>query len=68
VTVQCLPNSLREQLDVAIENTLRIGFSEFKAQVVAYLMDEYQDYYSSPQIWAEIQTKVISMLKEAKSQ
>lgn len=67
VKFQCLPKILCEKLDVAIENTLSIHFPEFKAQVIAYLMDEYQDYYSSPQIWTEIQTKVVSMLEEAKS-
>ncbi len=63
----CLPNVLREKLDTAIENALSIDFSDFKAQVVAYLMEEYQEYYSSSQVWAEIQTKVISILQDAKT-
>lgn len=63
---QCIPEILRKKLDIAIENTLSIGFGEFKSQVVAYLMDEYQDYYRSPQVWDEIQTNVISLLEMAK--
>ncbi|HSX11099.1 MAG TPA: nucleotidyl transferase AbiEii/AbiGii toxin family protein [Chlamydiales bacterium] len=66
VQFQFLPNTLREKIDIAIENTLSIEFSEFKARVVVYLMDEYQDYYNSPQIWTDIQTKVISTLEQAK--
>lgn len=66
VKLQCLPDALRKKLNVAIENTLSIDYPEFKAKVVAYLMDEYQDYYGSPRIWAELQSKVISALEEAK--
>ena len=67
IKLQCLPDSLSEKLDISIENALSIDFSEFKAQVVAFLMDEYQDYYNSPSIWTEIQTKVVSSLEAAKS-
>jgi predicted nucleotidyltransferase component of viral defense system len=66
VKSSCLPDLLREKLEIGIENALTINFSAFKAQVVAYLMDEYQDYYNSLQIWTEIQTKVTSSLEEAK--
>ena len=68
VIPQCLSPTLSTQLDKAIENALSIDFSAFKAQVVAYLMDEYQDYYNSPEIWSAMQNKVISILAEVKTQ
>jgi len=64
----CLPDVLRKQLDVAIEHALSVDFSAFRAQVVAYLMDEYQDYYASSQIWDQIQNRVISVLEGVKLQ
>lgn len=63
VQSECLPEPLRKELDVAIEHALSIDFSAFKAQVVAYLMDEYQDYYGSAQIWNQMQSKVVSLLE-----
>lgn len=59
----CLPSSLREKLGIAIDNALSVDFAEFKAKVVVYLMEEYQEYYDSNRLWTEIQTKVISKLK-----
>jgi hypothetical protein len=66
IQLEYLPNSLRGQLDVAIDHALSVDFSEFKAKVVVYLMDEYQDYYNSPLLWTEIQTQVISILEGVK--
>jgi len=63
-----LPKPLFEKLDVAIENALTVDFAEFKARVVAYLMEEYQEYYNSPAVWNEIQAKVISALEGMKAQ
>lgn len=47
----------------AIENIKSIGFSEFKSQVVAYLMPEYQEYYDSFHGWENIQAQVIQSLE-----
>lgn len=65
---QCLSDSLCKKLDTAINNAISISFPEFKAQVVAYLMDGYQDYYNSPEIWSDIQEKVVTVLEKAKNQ
>lgn len=51
-------------LDAATNNIISVSFPEFKSQVVAYLMDEYQDYYDSVEIWSNMQKKVIERLKE----
>ncbi len=66
VTSECLPDSIRKELGIAIKNALSIGFSEFKSQVVAYLMDEYRNYYDSQKIWNEMQEKVVDALEKAK--
>ena len=65
VQPQHLPEALRKDLPLAVENALKIDFPAFKAQVVAYLMEEYQQHYNSPQVWAHLQTKVAAMLREA---
>lgn len=48
----------------AIENALSIDFSQFKGQVVAYLLPEYQEYYNSGNLWNKIQEKVITVLEQ----
>lgn len=67
VKPDCLPPPLLEQLDTALTNALSIGFAEFKAQVVAYLMEEYQEYYSSPRVWDQMQDEVIRNIEKAKN-
>lgn len=54
---------IRSQCNTAIENAMSIGFTEFKSQVVAYLMAEYQEYYSSSNNWHAIQNAVIQALE-----
>lgn len=66
VQPRCLPDFLCKKLDTAIGNALSVSFSDFKAQVVAYLMEEYQDYYSSTKVWNDIQAAVVSKLEEIK--
>ncbi len=66
VNPECLTNHLRKELNIAIMNTLSINFSEFKSQVVSYLMEEYKDHYNSINIWNETQQNIISILKEIK--
>jgi len=63
---QNLSEDLRKKLDIAIKNALSIDFASYKAQVVAFLMEEYQEYYDSPKIWEEMQTKVALAIEEAK--
>lgn len=63
VQPECLSHVLRKQLNVAIENALSVDFSEFKAKVVVYLMNEYQNYYDSAIIWTKIQTQVTAKLE-----
>jgi Domain of unknown function (DUF1814). len=62
---QNLPENLRTKLDIAIKNALSIDFASFKAQVVAFLMEEYQEYYNSSKIWEEMQTKIALAIEEA---
>jgi hypothetical protein len=47
---------------LAIETIKQIHYVDFKGQVVAYLMDEYQDFYGSEKSWEDIQSEVISSL------
>lgn len=55
--------ALKKKINVAIENAISIGFSEFKSHVHAYLMEEYQDYYKSPASWHDVQSAVIQALE-----
>ncbi len=61
VNIKSIPFSIK--IKEAIENTKSIGFSEFKSQVVAYLMPEYQEYYNSKHLWKDIQTQIIQALQ-----
>ena len=56
----------KSDIERAIENIATLGFKDFKGQVVAYLMADYQNYYNSEKIWNEIQTKVTINLSELK--
>ncbi len=51
-------------LSRAIEHALSIGYSEFKGQVVSFLLTEYQDYYNSEKIWNSILDEVIHILEQ----
>ncbi|HBQ21140.1 MAG: hypothetical protein A2Z91_00680 [Deltaproteobacteria bacterium GWA2_38_16] len=64
IKIKSLPASIK--IDFAIEQIKGVGFPEFKSQVVAYLMTEYQEYYSIPKRWNEIQTQVITTLQTLK--
>jgi hypothetical protein len=56
-------SSLTKALSLlAIETIKQIHYVDFKGQVVAYLMDEYQDFYGSEKSWEDIQSEVISSL------
>lgn len=52
-----------KEIQTAIDNIHRIDYSDFKGQVVAYLMEEYMQIYNSPKIWGDIQAQVIKALQ-----
>lgn len=60
-----MEKSLKEQLPQALENMRALQFSDFKGQVVAYLMPEFQSYYDSPRVWQEMVEAVTMRLNEA---
>lgn len=53
----------QEEINTAIENIHGINHTDFKGQVIAYLMEEYQRFYDSPKKWDEIRTQVITALR-----
>jgi predicted nucleotidyltransferase component of viral defense system len=56
-------NFSEKEILTAIENIRSITFSAFKGQVVAYLMNEYREYYDSPKKWGDICLSVILALQ-----
>lgn len=48
---------------VACDNVTSVSFDQFKSQVVAYLLPEYQEHYGTPEIWERLQENVIKILK-----
>jgi predicted nucleotidyltransferase component of viral defense system len=54
----------KEKIETAIIHATSISFTDFKGQVVAYLMDDYISFYDSPEKWNEIQLQVINSLQE----
>lgn len=67
-TIKKLPADLKSKIDQAINNLSNINFSEFKGHVVAYLSQEYQDYYDSLKQWKEIQSDVTHELLSDKDE
>jgi len=53
-----------EEKQIAIKNAQAINYADFKGQVVAYLIEEYQQLYDSPAKWNEIQQQVITVLRK----
>lgn len=53
----------RNLLTSACENVVGISFEQFKSQVVAYLMPEYQEHYGTQPTWDELQHRVIHILE-----
>ena len=53
----------RNILTSACENVVGISFEQFKSQVVAYLMPEYQEHYGTQPTWDELQDRVIHILE-----
>jgi predicted nucleotidyltransferase component of viral defense system len=48
---------------MACDNVTSVSFDQFKSQVVAYLLPEYQEHYGAPEIWERLQENVIKILK-----
>lgn len=59
-----LDKAIKNKINIAIENALCIDFPEFKSQVWAYLLENYQEYYNSLDVWRNIQNKVIQALEQ----
>ena len=59
-----IPDQLREHAFIGIENLMTISFQEFKSQVVAYLMDHYQNFYNTPDKWQILQGDIMRMLEQ----
>jgi predicted nucleotidyltransferase component of viral defense system len=53
----------RKKLAIACENALTVSFEQFKGQVVAYLMPEYQAHYGTRKIWDSLQENVVKTLE-----
>lgn len=50
------------EITTAIQNSNGITYEDFKGQVIAYLMEQYQAFYDSPSKWDEIRSQVIKTL------
>jgi hypothetical protein len=58
----------KNELDLACARALSaralsVSFDEFQAQVVAYLPPEWQEYYSAPGAWDQLQEQVVEVLR-----
>lgn len=53
----------KSELANAIKNAENISFSDFKGQVIVYLMDDYKTFYDSEENWNEMRTHVITTLQ-----
>jgi len=51
------------EIEVAIENAQGITYSDYKGHVIAYLIEEYKDFYDSQKKWDEIRSQVIATLQ-----
>lgn len=52
-----------EEISIAIENIQNVSYLDFKGQVIAYLMKQYQLFYDSDKKWDEIRMQVIAALQ-----
>ncbi len=60
------PEVSRSVLKTAHDNLFMVEFPQFRDTVVAYLGEEDQKAYSSPEIWDEIKLNIASFLEEFK--
>lgn len=54
---------LRPQIPAAVSRVWAISYGEYKSQVVAYLVPEQADPYSSEEAWEAIQVQVVDALE-----
>ena len=62
-----ISDELNTHLEKAIENAMSISYSDYRAQVVAYLKDEYREFFGSEAKWNEMQEKLIKFFEETRS-
>ncbi len=55
-------NQIKEQKNIAQINAMSISFEDFKGHVLAYLAEEYQQQYSSKEVWEGIVNAVVEAL------
>jgi predicted nucleotidyltransferase component of viral defense system len=58
-----IDEELAEEFSLARERALSISFDEFKAQVVAYLPPDWQEYYGTAETWDKLQEQVREALE-----
>lgn len=52
-----------DEIQLAIKHIEGMNYTDFKGQVVAYLIEEYKKYYDSPGKWNEICAQVINTFR-----
>ena len=60
---QPLPAKAAASLDAAIDNALAVDYDAFAGQVLAFLDPDYQEYYGSRKVWAELREQVVGGLE-----
>lgn len=64
LNVSEIPYISNDDFSKAIEHAYSVSFSDYRGQVVSFLMPEYQEYYGTDTVWNEILQKVIELLQE----
>ncbi len=62
----CLDDFSSRQLATAVANAQVLHYADFKGQVLAYLMEEYKQFYDSEEKWQEIRGHVVAVLQGKK--
>ncbi len=52
----------KNELEAARENCLSISYSDYRSQVVSYLIPEYQTHFGTEEEWNKIQNKILEVL------
>lgn len=53
----------KKKVAAACENAMSVSFDQFKSQVVAYLMPDYQEYYGTRNTWDSLHENVVRTLE-----
>lgn len=56
-----LPKNSKKQ-KMAAKNAMSVSFDQFKSQVVAFLLPEYQEHYGTQKTWDSLQETVLKIL------